>query len=123
MAQPIFTGGRLKSQLALAEAQRNEAVLTYQQTIQQSFREVSDGLVAYRKGREYREQQDRLLSAADEAQRLTTLRYQGGATSYLEVLDSETRLFSAQLGLAQAQLNERLALVQVYRALGGGWNQ
>jgi len=94
----------------------------YQQTIQQSFRDVADALVAYRQGREFREQQELLLRSADDAQRLTTRRYQGGATSYLEVLDSETRLFSAQLGLAQARLNERLALVQIYRALGGGWN-
>ncbi len=121
--QPIFSGGRLKSQLALAGAQRDEAVLAYQQTIQQSFRDVSDALIAYQKGRAFREQQERLLLSSDDAQRLTTLRYQGGATSYLEVLDSETRLFSAQLGLDQARLNELLALVQVYRALGGGWNQ
>jgi multidrug efflux system outer membrane protein len=123
LLQPIFNGGRVKSQVAMTEARREEMVLMYQQTIQQSFRDVADALVAYRQGREFREQQELLLRSADDAQRLTTRRYQGGATSYLEVLDSETRLFSAQLGLAQARLNERLALVQIYRALGGGWNQ
>jgi multidrug efflux system outer membrane protein len=116
--QPVFTDGRLKSQLTRGSS------LAYQWTIQQSFRDVSDGLIAYRKGREFREQEDQLLlSSADKAQRLTTLRYQAGATSYLEVLDSETRPFAAHLGLAQAQLSERLALVEVYRALGGDWNQ
>jgi outer membrane protein, multidrug efflux system len=123
LAQPLFTAGRTKSRVALAEARRDEAVLTYQQTIQQSLRDVSDALVAYRKGREFREQQELLDRSAEDARRLTTLRYQGGATSYLEVLDSETRLFAAELGLAQAQLSELLALVQIYRALGGGWEQ
>ena len=93
----------------------------YQQTIRQSLREVSDALVAYRKGREFREQQELLDRSAADARRLADVRYQGGATSYLEVLDSDTRLFSAELGLAQAELNELLALVQIYRSLGGGW--
>ena len=121
LLQPVFTAGRTRSQVAVAEARRDEALLTYQQTIQQSLRDVSDALVAYRKGREFREQQQLLARSAAAAEQLTTVRYQGGASSYLEVLDSDTRLFSAQLGLAQAQLNELLALVQVYRALGGGW--
>jgi multidrug efflux system outer membrane protein len=121
LLQPVITAGRTRSQVAVAEARRDEALLTYQQTIQQSLRDVSDALVAYRKGREFREQQQLLARSAAAAEQLTTVRYQGGASSYLEVLDSDTRLFSAQLGLAQAQLNELLALVQVYRALGGGW--
>ena len=121
LAQPIFTAGRTRSQVALAKAQREEAALVYQQTIQQAFRDVSDALVAYRKGREFREQEELLARSATDARRLADLRYQGGATSYLEVLDSDTRLFSAELGLADAQLSELLALVQIYRALGGGW--
>ena len=121
--QPIFTGGRLKSQVALAEAQRDEAVLAYEQVLQQSFRDVADALVAYRKGREYSEQLELLLRSAEDARRLTTRRYEGGASSYLEVLDSETRLFAAQIGTSQAHLRELLALVQVYRSLGGGWTQ
>jgi len=91
------------------------------QAIQQSLREVSDALVGYRKGRDFREQQQLLNRAAADAWRLAEIRYRGGATSYLEVLDSETRMFSAELGVTQAELNELLSLVQVYRALGGGW--
>jgi outer membrane protein, multidrug efflux system len=121
LVQPVFTAGRTRSRVDLARARREEASLVYQQTIQQSLREVSDALVAYRKGREFREQQELLDRSADDARRLAELRYQGGATSYLEVLDSDTRLFSAELGVAQAQLNELLALVQIYRSLGGGW--
>jgi multidrug efflux system outer membrane protein len=123
LAQPIFTGGRIRSGVKLSEAREQEAVLFYQQAIQQSFREVSDSLVAYKKNQEFRQQQELLTKAAEDATRLSDVRYRGGATSYLEVLDSDTRYFSAQLGLAQAELNERVALVQVYNALGGGWEQ
>lgn len=123
LLQPIFTGGRIRSNVRLTEAQQQEAVLFYQQTIQQAFREVSDSLIAYRKNQEFRAQQQLLTAAAQDATRLSSVRYAGGVTSYLEVLDSDTRYFDAQLGLAQAQLNERLALVQLYNALGGGWQQ
>jgi multidrug efflux system outer membrane protein len=123
LLQPIFTGGRLRSNVRLTEAQQQEAVLVYQQSIQQAFREVSDSLIAYRKNREFREQQELLTAAAQDTTRLADMRYSGGVSSYLEVLDSDTRYFDAELGLAQAQLNERLALVQLYNALGGGWQQ
>lgn len=82
---------------------------------------MSDSLVAYRKNQEFRAQEELLASSAQDATRLSEMRYRGGVTSYLEVLDSDTRYFDAQHGLAQAQLNERLALVQLYNALGGGW--
>ena len=121
--QPIFTGGRIRSNVRLTEAQQQEAVLVYQQSIQQAFREVSDSLVAYRKNQEFRAQQELVTIAAQDATRLSNVRYGGGVTSYLEVLDSDTRYFDAQLSLAQAALNERLALVQLYNALGGGWQQ
>jgi multidrug efflux system outer membrane protein len=123
LVQPIFEGGRLRSGVRFAEAQKEELVLNYQQAIQQAFREVSDALVAYRKDQEVREQQDLLTRSAQDATALSQSRYSGGVTSYLEVLDSDTRYFSAQLTLAQAQLNERLSLVQLYGALGGGWQQ
>ncbi len=123
LLQPIFTAGKIRSNVRLTEAQQQEAVLVYQQSIQQTFREVSDSLIAYRKDQEFRAQQQLLTDAAQDATRLANMRYQGGVTSYLEVLDSDTRYFDAQLGLAQAQLNERLALVQLYNALGGGWQQ
>lgn len=122
LVQPIFTAGRTRSQVAGAEARREEALLGYQQTIRQAFREVSDALVGYRKLREFREQQQLLLTSADDARRLVDVRYQGGTASYLEVLDADTRRFNAQLGLADAQFQELSALVEIYRALGGGWS-
>lgn len=123
LAQPLFTAGKIRSGVRLTEAQKQEAVLVYQQSIQQAFREVSDSLVAFHKNREFREQQALLTNAAGDATHLADSRYRGGVTSYLEVLDSDSRYFDAQLGLSQAQLNERLALVQLYNALGGGWQQ
>jgi multidrug efflux system outer membrane protein len=122
LVQPIFTAGRTRSQVAVAEARREQAVLGYQQTIRQAFREVSDALVGYRKLREFRDQQERLPASAEDARRLADVRYRGGATSYLEVLDADTRRFNAQLGLADAQFQELSALVEIYRALGGGWS-
>jgi multidrug efflux system outer membrane protein len=120
-AQPVFTAGRTRSQVAVAEARREEALIVYQQTIRQAFREVADALVGYRKLREFREQQALLVTAAQDARRLADIRYRGGATSYLEVLDADTRLFGAELSLAEGQLGEITALVELYRALGGGW--
>jgi multidrug efflux system outer membrane protein len=119
--EPIFNAGRTRSQVALAEARRQESEIAYRQTIQQAFREVSDAIVGYRRRREFRETQEGLLRAAQDARRLADLRYQGGATSYLEVLDSDTRLFAAELGLVQAQLGELSDFVEIYRSLGGGW--
>ena len=121
IAQPIFAGGRIKSGVRLSEARKDELVLTYQQTIQQAFRGVSDSLIGYQKNREYRERQEELVVAAKDAARLSELRYRGGATNYLEVLTNETNAFSAELTLTQAQLNELVSLVEIYRNLGGGW--
>jgi len=123
LTQPIFTAGKIRSGVRLAEAEQQEAILTYQQTIQQSFRDVSDALIAYRKNLEFREQQELLTASAKDAARLSNIRYKGGVTSYLEVLTNETNYFAAELNLAQAQANELLALVQLYQALGGGWQQ
>ena len=123
ITQPIFTAGKLRSGVRLAEAQQQEALLTYQQTIQGAFRDVSNALVAYRKDQEFRAQQELLARSAEDAAQLSGRRYSSGTTSYLEVLTNETNYFSAQLGLAQARLNELLALVQIYQALGGGWQQ
>jgi multidrug efflux system outer membrane protein len=123
LAQPIFTAGRLRSGVRLAEAQQQTTALFYQQSIQEAFRSVSDALVAYRKTREFRTQQDLLFQSAEDAARLSHMRYTGGATGYLEVLTNETNAFSAELGLVQARLNELLAVVQLYEALGGGWQE
>jgi len=121
LAQPIFAGGRIRNGVRLSEARKQEMVLTYQQTIQQAFRGVSDSLIGYQKSHEFREHQQELVVAAQDAARLSELRYRGGATNYLEVLTNETNAFDAELGLAQAQLNELLQLVEIYRNLGGGW--
>ena len=123
LVQPIFTGGRTRSNVRFTEARKQEAELVYQQSIQQAFRGVSDALVEYRKDREFREQQEQLSFSAEDAARLSETRYRGGATSYLEVLTNETNYFDAELGLAQARLNELLGLVRIYRNLGGGWQE
>ena len=121
--QPVFNGGRIRNNVRFAEARAEEATLVYQRAVQQAFRDVSDALVSYRKSREVRIEQQQLTTAAEDATRLSNMRYRGGAASYLEVLDSETRFFDAQLALAQAQLRELQSLVQIYRSLGGGWQQ
>jgi outer membrane protein, multidrug efflux system len=118
---PIFTAGKIRSNVKLTEAQQQQALLTYQQTIQQAFRDVSDSLIAYRKNREFREQQELLTASAEDSAKLAQIRYEAGVASYLEVLTNDTNYFAAQLNLAQAQQNELTALVQVYNALGGGW--
>ena len=123
VTQPIFNAGQIRSSVRLAQAQQQEAVLTYQQTIQGAFRDVSDALIAYRQNQEFRAQQELLAHAAEDASQLSAKRYQAGTTNYLEVLTNETNYLSASLGLAQARLNELLALVQIYKALGGGWEQ
>jgi multidrug efflux system outer membrane protein len=123
LTQPIFTGGKLRSGVRLAEARQKTAVLVYQQSIQTAFRSVSDALVAYRKTREFREQEELLFQSAQDSARLSHMRYTGGVTGYLEVLTNETNAFSAELAVVQAHQSELLALVQLYEALGGGWQQ
>lgn len=123
LTQPIFDYKRIRGNIKLTQAQEQELIASYQQSVQQAFREVSDALVSIRKNREYRERQQALEAAARNAAELSKVRYKGGAVSYLEVLSSETTRFSAEVELAQAMLEERLALVQVYNALGGGWQQ
>ncbi len=121
LVQPIFTGGKLRGQLQLAEATKEEMVLSYQKTIAGAFRDVSNALIALNKQRAAREQQEKLVTAAQDAVRLARMRYEGGATSYLEVLTTDTNLFSAQLNLVNAEQGEALSLVELYGALGGGW--
>jgi outer membrane protein, multidrug efflux system len=123
LTQPIFTAGKIHSNVKLTEAQRQEALLTYQQTIQQAFRDVSDALIAYQKDREFREQQELLTASAQDATRLSDIRYKNGVAAYLEVLANDTNYFAAELNLSQARLNELTDLVHIYNALGGGWEQ
>ena len=123
VSQPIFNAGQIRSGVRLSEAQKQEAVLSYRQTIQGAFRDVSDALIAYRQNQEFRAQQELLAHAAQDAAQLSGKRYEAGTTNYLEVLTNDTNYLTADLGLAQARLNELLALVQIYKALGGGWQQ
>ncbi len=121
LAQPLFEGGKLRGQLQLSEETKQEMVLNYQKTIAGAFRDVSNALIALNKQRAYREQQEKLVEAARDATRLARLRYQGGSAAYLEVLTTDSNLFAAQLNLVSAQQGEALALVELYGALGGGW--
>jgi len=121
VTQPIFNGGRVKSNVRLAEAEQQIALVAYQRTIQNAFREVSDALVQYRQTREIGRQRELLLATLQDRSRLAYLRYRGGVGTLLNALDADRDLFEAELGLAQTKRDELLALVQLYRALGGGW--
>ena len=121
LTQPIFQGGKLRGQLQLSQREKEEMVLNYQKTIAGAFRDVSNALIAVNKQHAAREQQEKLVAAARDATQLARVRYQGGATSYLEVLTTDSNLFSAQLNLVNTQEGEALSLVQLYSALGGGW--
>ena len=118
---PIFNSGRVGAGVDSATAQAQEALERYRQTVQQALRQVADSLIEHRKRGEFRVQQELLVLSLRDAARLADIRYRGGVTSYLEVLDTERQLFDAELQLAQAQRDELLAVVQLYRALGGGW--
>jgi multidrug efflux system outer membrane protein len=121
LTQPIFEGGKLRGQLQLSEETKKEMVLNYQKTIAGAFRDASDALIAVKKQRITREQQEKLVASARDATRLARMRYQGGATSYLEVLTTDSNFLSAQLNLVGSREGEAQSLVQLYAALGGGW--
>jgi outer membrane protein, multidrug efflux system len=123
VSQPIFTGGALRGNLRLAQSQQRQALISYRQTIQRAFGDVSDALIGYQKLRQVRARQQDTVADLQEAVHLSIMRYQGGTTTYLEVLDGQRSLFSAELTLAQARGNEYQSLVQLYRSLGGGWQQ
>lgn len=118
---PIFTGGRLANEARAAGARAEQARLQFEQAVLQAFREASDALVAVRTARDQRVAQQTQVVALRKAAELANVRYQGGVASYLEVLDAERQLFSAELGLSQTQLLELSSVVGLYRALGGSW--
>jgi multidrug efflux system outer membrane protein len=120
---PIFNSGRVGAGVDSARAQAEAALLRYRQTILEAFRQVADGLVEYRKRTEFRVQQQALTTASRETTRLANIRYRGGVSSYLEVLDSERQLFDSELGLVRSLRDEMLAVVRIYKALGGGWQE
>ncbi|MGH8650330.1 MAG: TolC family protein, partial [Burkholderiales bacterium] len=121
VAQPIFTGGSLSSQLFITEAQREQALLQYQKAVQTAFQEVSDALIDQAKTREQLAAQARQVEALRNYARLARLRYDNGYTSYLEVTDAETKLFNTELQYTQVQGQLFFALINVYKAMGGGW--
>jgi multidrug efflux system outer membrane protein len=123
VTQPLFNAGRIRNNVRFTEAQEREAVLTYKKTIAQAFQDVSNALVAYQKFREFREQQERFVTASRDAVNLSNMRYKGGYSGYLEVLTNQASLFQGELTLASAREEEMLSLVQLYNALGGGWQQ
>jgi NodT family efflux transporter outer membrane factor (OMF) lipoprotein len=123
VTQPIFTAGALKSKVRLARAQRQIALIQYERSIQTAFSDVSNALVEHRKVREIRAQLELLVTTLEDRRRLAYMRYQGGVDSLLNALDADRDLFSAELSLAQTRRDELAALVLLFRALGGGWQQ
>jgi NodT family efflux transporter outer membrane factor (OMF) lipoprotein len=123
VTQPIFTAGRLKSNVRFAKAEQEAALVAYQQTIQSAFREVSDALIQYRKVKEIRFQQELLVATLRDRSRLAYLRYEGGVDTLLNALDADRELFEAELNLTQTKRDELISVVQLYKALGGGWQQ
>jgi outer membrane protein, multidrug efflux system len=121
VTQPIFTGGALKGNLRLAESEYQQALIAYKQTIQRAFGDVSDALIAYEKYHQVRVRQEESVKDLQDSVNLSLSRYRGGITTYLEVLDGQRSLYSAELTLAQARGGEYQSLVQLYKSLGGGW--
>ena len=123
VSQPIFTGGALTGNLRFAKSENQQALIAYRQTIQRAFGDVSDALIGYQKFHQVRVRQEDTVKDLQESVRLSDMRYKGGTTTYLEVLDGQRSLFSAELTLAGSRGTEYQSLVQLYRALGGGWQQ
>jgi len=123
VTQPIFTGGRTRSNVDLASAQEQLALVEYERSIQTAFREVSDSLIQHQKVKEVQTKQEELVSTLQDRSRLSYMRYRGGVDTLLNALDADRDLFDAELGLAQSRRDELVTLVQLYRALGGGWQQ
>ena len=119
--QPIFEGGALRNNLRYAKSEERQALIGYQQTIQRAFGDVSDALIGYDKYHVVRERQEQSVKDLQESVNVSLMRYRGGTSNYLDVLDSQRSLFNAELTLAQARNNEYQGLVQLYKALGGGW--
>ncbi len=121
ITQPIFTAGRLKSTVKLTEAERESALIQYERVIQTAFTDVSNALIAHQRQRESRVQQEALVIALQDRTRLAYVRYRGGVDTLLNALDADRDLFQAELALSQIRLNELVSVVQLYKALGGGW--
>ncbi len=122
ITQPVFAAGRLKSGLRLAQAQRDEALVQYERAIQTAFTDVSNALIAHQRVRESRLKQEALVRTLEDRTRLAYARYRGGVDTQLNALDADRDLFTSELNLAEIRLNELLSVVQLYKALGGGWS-
>jgi multidrug efflux system outer membrane protein len=122
ISQPVFTAGLLKSNVKLAQAERDDALIQYEKTIQTAFTEVSNALIAHQRVRESRLREEALVRTLQDRTRLAYLRYRGGVDTELNALDADRDLFQAQLTLAEIRLDELLSVVQLYKALGGGWS-
>ncbi len=121
LTQPIFTAGRLKNNVRLAEAQREDAQIVWEKSISTAFQEVSDALIAHQRSRESRVEQQKLVIALQDRKRLAYARYQGGVDTQLNALDADRDLLAAELTLEQVRYAELVSVVQLYKALGGGW--
>jgi len=118
---PIFNSGALRANVRSAKARAEAAAIAYERSFQIALQETADALISVQKVREQRTEQEQLLRALRESNRLSRLLYDGGVASYLQVLDADRSLFDAELVLAQIQRDELLGVVRLYRALGGGW--
>jgi multidrug efflux system outer membrane protein len=121
LTQPIFTAGRIPSQVEFAEAEQRSSLAQYEKAIQSGFRDVSDALVQYQRIREIRAQRELLVTALQDRKSLAYIRYRGGVDTMLNALNADQDLFDAELSLAQARRDELLSVIQLYKALGGGW--
>ncbi|MGH9404511.1 MAG: TolC family protein [Terriglobia bacterium] len=121
LAQPLFEGGYLRNNFRFAKSQHRQALISYKQTIQKAFGDVSDALIAYQKYHQVLARQQESVRDLRQTVRVSLMRYRGGTATYLDVLDSQRSLFSAELTVAQARNHEYQSLVELYRALGGGW--
>jgi multidrug efflux system outer membrane protein len=118
---PIFTAGAIRGQVEAAEAIQRQALVQYQQSIQTAFREVEDALIDQGRSREVLEMQTRQVGSLGTYAHFARLRFENGYTSYIEVLDAERSLFDAELARAQTTGVLFQALVNLYKAMGGGW--
>ena len=122
MLQPLFKGGAIRFNYEAAQAQFQQALAQYQKAVQNSFRETADAIVAIEKFRAAREEIEKMVVALQDASDLARARYDGGLSSYLDILIVDQRLFDAELQLAELRGAEFTAMADLYRTLGGGWS-
>jgi multidrug efflux system outer membrane protein len=121
LMQPLLNSQRNLYQLDLADAQKRQALLQYQKSVQTAFQEVSDALIARQQDADVQAAQEAQVDAQRRANTIALARYRVGYASYFNVIDADRDLFTAELSLSAARLSTQLSVVQLYRALGGGW--